>query len=532
MHPFLTCAPQEKGQFMPDAISIPAAQYLRMSTEHQKYSLANQTAAIGEFASAHGFHIVQTYHDAGRSGVVLKRREGLKALLKDVIAKPSYKAILVYDVSRWGRFQDVDESAHYEFICKSSGVPVVYCAEQFENDGSLGSVMVKSLRRAMAAEFSRDLGEKVIRGTKRLVEMGYMMGGVAPFGFRRMLLREDGSPKQILHRGQQKHLSSDRVTLVLGPRREIRLVRLIFHLALEKGMRAHAIANLLNGLGLSRSRRTPWTRCNVQKLLTNPRYKGDNFWARRTSRLGGPVRLQPETLWTVKPGAFPRIVSKNIYDRVQFFLHSWTWSDELILDALREVWRNEGKVTQALLCRLPYAPSHSTCVHHFGSFQRALALIGYRPQRNNELARRRSVSVQKLHRSIVEKITAMFPKRVTILRRSRSPKLSLLLDKQHQINVILAPSTFTAPMRDGWIIWPRPQERGSPALCCFLEEDFRTIHQMYFTTKVPISPIRLTVREHGAWFMQNERVESLSCFCQVASRCMGKVAASSPGGQP
>jgi hypothetical protein len=36
-------------------------------------------------------------------------------------------------VSRWGRFQDIDESAHYEFICKRSGLNVVYCAEQFEN---------------------------------------------------------------------------------------------------------------------------------------------------------------------------------------------------------------------------------------------------------------------------------------------------------------------------------------------------------------------------------------------------------------
>ena len=38
-------------------------------------------------------------------------------------------AILVYYVSRWGSFQDTDESAHYEFACKSAGVPVHYCAE-------------------------------------------------------------------------------------------------------------------------------------------------------------------------------------------------------------------------------------------------------------------------------------------------------------------------------------------------------------------------------------------------------------------
>jgi hypothetical protein len=40
------------------------------------------------------------------------------------------------EVSRWGRFQDVDESAYYEFICKQNDIAVAYCAEQFENDGS------------------------------------------------------------------------------------------------------------------------------------------------------------------------------------------------------------------------------------------------------------------------------------------------------------------------------------------------------------------------------------------------------------
>ena len=39
-------------------------------------------------------------------------------------------------MSRWGRFQDADESAYYEYICRRANVGVQYCAEQFENDGS------------------------------------------------------------------------------------------------------------------------------------------------------------------------------------------------------------------------------------------------------------------------------------------------------------------------------------------------------------------------------------------------------------
>ena len=64
---------------------IPAAQYLRMSTEHQQYSLENQSVAIQEYAESHGFEIIRTYSDAAKSGIVLNRRYGLRELLQHVV---------------------------------------------------------------------------------------------------------------------------------------------------------------------------------------------------------------------------------------------------------------------------------------------------------------------------------------------------------------------------------------------------------------------------------------------------------------
>src|SRR6201993_3652520 len=159
-------------------IAKAAAEYLRMSTEHQKYSTENQSAAIREYAERYGFHIVRTYSDPAKSGLLLRCRLGLRELLKDVTeGKTEYRAILVYDVSRWGRFQDTDEAAHYEFLCKSSGVPIHYCAEIFVNDGSLPSSIMKALKRVMAGEYSRELGVKVIAGQKRLAQLGFKQGG-------------------------------------------------------------------------------------------------------------------------------------------------------------------------------------------------------------------------------------------------------------------------------------------------------------------------------------------------------------------
>ncbi len=181
---------------------VPAAQYVRMSTDHQRYSTENQREAIQKYAAQHGFEIVRTYADEGKSGLSLDGRDALKQLIQDVqTSRPAYQAILVYDISRWGRFQDADESAYYEYVCRRAGIRVVYCAEPFENDGSPMSVIMKSVKRAMAGEYSRELSNTVFMGQCRLIELGYRQGGSPGFGLRRLLLDESSSPNGHLQQG-------------------------------------------------------------------------------------------------------------------------------------------------------------------------------------------------------------------------------------------------------------------------------------------------------------------------------------------
>src|SRR5262249_25574 len=141
-----------------------------------------------------------------------------------------FSAILVYDVSRWGRFQDADESAYYEYICKRAGITVHYCAEQFENDGSPVSTIVKGVKRAMAGEDSREPSAKVFKGQCKLVELGFRQGGAAGFGLRRLLIDQAGKPKTELRPLEQKSLQTDRVILVPGPPEERTVVRRIYRL--------------------------------------------------------------------------------------------------------------------------------------------------------------------------------------------------------------------------------------------------------------------------------------------------------------
>src|SRR5262249_3790437 len=157
-----------------------------------------------------------------------------RSLLSDVEGtNPGFRAILVYDVSRWGRFPDPDESAAYVHACKRRGIPVIYCAEPFQNDGSLPSTILIGLKRSMAAEYSRELSEKVFRGACTIVRHGYRQGGPPGYGLRRQLIDEHHNPKVILQRGEKKSIQTDRVVLVPGPPEEQATVLRIYRLFLE-----------------------------------------------------------------------------------------------------------------------------------------------------------------------------------------------------------------------------------------------------------------------------------------------------------
>ncbi len=174
-----------------------------MSDDGQQFSIENQKAAIQKYAASRGFVIVKTYADAGKSGVITRRRTALLQLLTDVMSgRAEYRAILTYDVSRWGRYQNSDEAAHYEFLCSSAGIPLYYCAEQFQNDGSATGALMKALKRSMAAEFSRELGIKVFRGKARIAQLGFWVSGPPGYGYRRLMVSANGRRKLLMNTGE------------------------------------------------------------------------------------------------------------------------------------------------------------------------------------------------------------------------------------------------------------------------------------------------------------------------------------------
>jgi DNA invertase Pin-like site-specific DNA recombinase len=237
-----------------------------------------------------------------------------------------------------GRFQDADESAYYEYICRRAGIAVEYCAEQFDNDGSPISTIVKGVKRAMAGEYSRELSTKVFAGQGRLIEKGYRQGGPAGFGLRRTLVDEHGVVKGS-STGEHKSIQTDRVILTLGPPEEVELVRDVYRAFVHQGYSEREIAADLNRRGIPTDLGRPWTRGTVHQILINEKYIGDNVWNRRSFKLKKKrVQNDPE-MWIRSPDAFAAVVERELFEAARTIIsaRSFRLSDEEMLQSLRKL---------------------------------------------------------------------------------------------------------------------------------------------------------------------------------------------------
>lgn len=357
-----------------------AAQYVRMSTGNQQYSIEYQKEVIADYARLRGIDIIRTYTDAARSGLSLKRRDALKQLISDVESGlADFSIVLVYDVSRWGRFQDVDESAYYEFICKSAGISVQYCAEPFENNDSIISALLKGLKRAMAGEYSRELSTKISRAHKRLAALGYHQGGRANFGLRRVVVDEHGHPKGELLSGQEKNLQRDRVILVPGPESEIRIVREIFRLFVVERVPKKRIAKMLNKRGLRTGLGNLWSGSNIHHMLTNEKYVGNYVYNRTSLKMQGNRIYYSKDQWLRAEGVIEPIIDRKMFDAAQRLLkESWTVSDNELLDYLTAIWCVSGYLSANRVNQTSCAPTSTTYRERFGNLSNAYRLIGYK----------------------------------------------------------------------------------------------------------------------------------------------------------
>jgi DNA invertase Pin-like site-specific DNA recombinase len=461
---------------------------------------------------------VRTFTDAGKSGLGIQGREALQELLRIVnLGTADFATILVYDVSRWGRFQDADEAAHYEFECKRQHITVQYCAEHFPNDASPMSAVIKSLKRAMAGEYSRELSTKVFAGQCRLISLGYRQGGTAGYGLRRLLLDQHGQPKTILRRGERKSLQTERVILTPGPEHELATVRRVYDCFTRDQRTEAEIATTLNEEGITNEVGRLWTRGTIHELLTNEKYIGNNLYNRTSTKLQTPRTTNPQAQWVRQNGAFTPIVEPETFLAAQTLIHERDrhYTDEELLQFLRNLLQQRGSLSGIIIDESEGMPSSTTYQHRFQGLIRAYTLIGYSPHHDYEYLQINR-ELRRQHQELITQLLAFLHTLATV---TCDPATDLLtINNEYTASIVLARCVTTVAGALRWNIHLDAILRPDITIAARMTCTNDGILDYYLLPTTDVSKPRLRLAEENGLALDPYRFDNLDLFASLARR--------------
>ena len=277
------------------------AGYCRCSTAMQERSILDQQKEIQLFAEKNNLKIIRWFIDEDRSGTSIENREGFQEMRRLVEqGENDFSAILIYDLSRWGRFPDPRESIYWEIYFEKRGVDILYTNDDVQNTKSFQSAIVKAVKHAAAGDYSRRLSILITRACVSQASEGFWNGGLPPYGYKRAEVDKNHKVVRFLARGERCHNREHNLILVLGDRKEVQIVKNIFDYFVNKRVDIRTIAAMLNynrvpapskkwdlsiksGGGEVQVEEgiTTWSYCSVYKILRNGLYTGKILWGRK-----------------------------------------------------------------------------------------------------------------------------------------------------------------------------------------------------------------------------------------------------------
>ncbi|MGB4768518.1 MAG: recombinase family protein [Candidatus Saccharimonas sp.] len=168
----------------------------------------------------------------------------------------------------------------------------------------------------MAGEFSKIHSGKVYNGSARVSEQGYSAGGIAPFGYVRVLLDEQRNRIGVLKHGEHKMISNQRV--MFEPDESVRyVIERIYYEFVTLNRRQLDIANGLNDDNILTAKGKLWTSTGVTKLLSNETYAGTRIYNKTWARLHKKKRRNTPDEWVRCENAHTAIISMDMFNKAQ-----------------------------------------------------------------------------------------------------------------------------------------------------------------------------------------------------------------------
>ena len=505
---------------------IPAVQYLRMSTDKQEYSIDHQKDHNGKFAVQHGFGIIHDYIEPGISGVTADDRPQFLRMLDDLSSgRVRCKAVLIYDMSRFGRFQLPTESMYHEHKLVMMNIRLIQCTKEYREQENDADTLMRFLEARAAGQQSNDLSWRVYRAAKRFVEMGFKQGGYAGYGLRRFEI--DGARKLVdeepMVLTQRKRFATSRVILMPGPDEEVEWVRWMYDQFFHHGQSFAQIADMLNAKGILSDHGRAWTAAAVKQILTNEKYIGNNVYNRTSCRItttgdeNGKLVRNPESEWVRHKKAYPAIIDDALFEQVQGLVNArrrTLWKDDDMLAKLRDLYKDKGYLSGILIEEAVGFPSQGAYRKRFDSLIRAYRLVGYTPNRDY-----RYLEINKYLRRVHKEIWQIVKDTIAgygVGVEEDAACDMLTIDGEYTVSVVIA----RCQQRDnGWGHWLLRFDtslRPDYTVAVRMNPDNQTIRDYYILPVIDINTHRLRLRERNGAGLDTYRFESLDTLFAAA----------------
>jgi DNA invertase Pin-like site-specific DNA recombinase len=350
------------------------AYYRHSAQDRQENSIPIQREQVRTWAQKNRVEIIHEFEDAGKSGLDAEGRPAFTDMMESwVKMRTDFEYVVCLDVSRWGRFQDLDLSAHYCGLCKQHGKQVVYATIGTERMGEAFYPVYISLERYRAAEYSRELSTKVLNGCIKIAQQGYWAGGKPPYAYHRLLLNERRDPERPLNPGERKSIQNQRVTLIEGEPKQVAVILRIFYEFVKLRYSEYLIAERLNADGIPSPGGKVWTGAIVAGRLCNEKYAGTMLYNQTTQKLKTPSHQNPPELWVRTPQAFRGLVDPELFLQAQeiFTQRRRKYLSEVMLAELEALYERFGMLRVPLLGVLEDVPSPATFSNRFGGLDLA-----------------------------------------------------------------------------------------------------------------------------------------------------------------
>lgn len=275
-----------------------AVAYARFSTEKQNYtSIEVQIEKIEQFCKENNLILIERYIDEAQSGST-DRRKNFQRMILDA-EKGLFKYVVVHRNDRWAR--NTEDAMYYKKVLNMHGVKMLSVIENFDTKTPEGGFF-NLVSMGMAELYTKKLTRESWEGLLATARECKVIGGNPPYGYK-----IEGS-------GKNKHY-------VVDPERA-KVIKALF----EDVANGSSYIQAYNKLKEQGCDMTNFAISTTIDRLRNPRYKGEYVFNRQAARSADHKRkrhqYKDESEIIRIPNGFPRIVSDELFDKVQRILDS------------------------------------------------------------------------------------------------------------------------------------------------------------------------------------------------------------------